>query len=168
MAMDPATRLIAESRILGIAMGSVGILSVYWGAAVRVDKFGPPIWESMDRMMSFMKLLSIDRVGTSFIVDLAIFALFQGWLIDDDWKWRGKSMEEETFLRQTAKFVPFWGLAFYLVLRPAYPSLDQMNQTGGAGYIRDKRFDNVKNNRGRRRNNNEMMRGDQRFDNNNF
>jgi len=72
--------------------------------------------------------LSIDRVGSSFIVDLIIFGLFQGWLVDDDLRRRGIVLDEGSadgkiqLLRNVAKFVPFFGLAAYLTLRPNLPT----------------------------------------------
>ena len=70
-----------------------------------------------------MDLLSIDRVGSSFIVDLAIFALFQGWLVDDDMRRRGIDIDagEMAGLRTIAKFIPFFGMAAYLTARPQLP-----------------------------------------------
>jgi hypothetical protein len=125
--LDKSASVVGEWRGLGIIMGAIGLVGVYWFFNGRVAEFGPPLWESPKRMQSFMKLLSIDRVGSSFIVDLAIFAVFQGWLVDDDWKRRGRSMEDEKFLRNVAKFVPFWGLACYLTFRPKFPSRDELD-----------------------------------------
>ncbi|KAL3793973.1 hypothetical protein HJC23_009456 [Cyclotella cryptica] len=75
--LDKSASVVGEWRSLGIIMGAVGLLG-------RVAGFGPPPWESPKRMQSFVKLLTIDRVGSTFIVDLVKFALFQGLLVDDD------------------------------------------------------------------------------------
>ena len=75
---------------------------------------------------------SIDRVGSSFIVDLVIFGIFQGWLVDDDLKRRGALVGDEvtdgniSLLRGLAKYVPFFGLAIYLTFRPGLPSREQL------------------------------------------
>jgi ketosteroid isomerase-like protein len=101
-----------ESRLLGVAMAIVGSGSILWGLFGRMEDFGM----FPERFSSLMELLSIDRVGSSFVVDLAIFGLFQGWLVDDDLMRRGL---DDTFpLARLAKFVPFFGLASYLILRP--------------------------------------------------
>lgn len=106
---------ICESRALGAAMGVVGTGSIVWGIIGRMDDFGA--WN--DRLVSFGELLSIDRVGSSFLVDLVIFGLFQAWLVDDDMKRRGETRSALAFL---AKYVPFFGMAAYLTLRKPIPN----------------------------------------------
>lgn len=102
---------VTENKILGLAMGFVGTGSIFWGLFARSDDFG----DLATRYASLMDLLSIDRVGSSFLVDLAIFGLFQGWLVDDDAKRRG--MDSTSALVKIAKYVPFFGLAAYLASR---------------------------------------------------
>ena len=111
---------LGEFPWLGAMMGAVGSGSIAWFFLARPDEFGSAFSE---RYASFLDLLSIDRVGSSFIVDLAIFALFQGWLVDDDMRRRGIDIDggEMAGLRNVAKFFPFFGLAAYLTLRPALP-----------------------------------------------
>lgn len=103
---------VAENKILGLAMGLVGTGSIFWGLFARADEFG----DISTRYASLLDLLSIDRVGSSFLVDLAIFGLFQGWLVDDDVKRRG--MDPNSASVKLAKYVPFFGLAAYLATRP--------------------------------------------------
>ncbi|CAJ1966468.1 unnamed protein product [Cylindrotheca closterium] len=103
-----------ESPILGIAMGGVGTGAIFWALFARIQDFG---WDT--RLQSFLDLLSIDRVGSSFLVDLAIFAAFQGWLVDDDLKRR--NMDPDALLGKICKFVPFFGMAAYLTLRDPLP-----------------------------------------------
>ena len=111
---------LGEFRWLGAMMGAVGSGSIAWFFFARTDIFGS---EFSERYGSFMDLLSIDRVGSSFIVDLAIFALFQGWLVDDDMRRRGIDIDggELAGLRTIAKFIPFFGMAAYLTVRPSLP-----------------------------------------------
>ena len=111
---------LGEFRWLGAMMGAVGSGSIAWFFLARADVFGSNFSE---RYASFMDLLSIDRVGSSFIVDLAIFALFQGWLVDDDMRRRGIDIDggEMAGLRNIAKFIPFFGMAAYLTVRPSLP-----------------------------------------------
>ena len=114
---------VCESPALGGAMGLVGILSIGWGLWARASEYGSDILGT--RWNSFMELLSIDRVGSSFLVDLAIFAVFQGWLVNDDWqRRRGVTVAEETnanyqSLLFVARYVPFFGMAAYLLFRPS-------------------------------------------------
>jgi hypothetical protein len=108
---------LGEWRPLGVFLGSIGTMSIVWGLFAR-----PEFGEFNVRYQSFMDLLSIDRVGSSFLVDLAIFAAFQGWFIDDDLQRRGVQSNEEIVLRNVGKYVPFFGLAYYLTCRPALPT----------------------------------------------
>ncbi|KAL7442675.1 hypothetical protein ACHAXH_009855 [Discostella pseudostelligera] len=124
---------VAEWRPLGSFLGGVGALSIVWALFARYDDFGG----FDERYKSFIDLLSIDRVGSSFIVDLVIFALFQSWFVDDDMIRRGiagTQVKEENgisvgggggeweILRNVAKYIPFFGLVVYLSLRPPLPS----------------------------------------------
>lgn len=102
---------VAESKALGLSMGFVGTGSIIWGLFARYDDFG----DLATRFASLTDLLSIDRVGSSFLVDLAIFGLFQGWLVDDDVKRRG--MDPNSTSVKVAKYLPFFGLAGYLATR---------------------------------------------------
>ena len=111
---------VGEWKPLGVFLGSIGSLSILWAFFGR-----PEFGDFNERYASFVDLLSIDRVGSSFLVDLAIFALFQGWFIDDDMKRRGVPDNEMMLTRNTAKFIPFFGLAFYLTARPQLPSRDE-------------------------------------------
>ncbi|KAL7431478.1 hypothetical protein ACHAXH_006126 [Discostella pseudostelligera] len=120
--LDRPALVLGEWKGLGVLLASIGLFALYWGVAGRPEDFGPPIWVSDKRMVDFMKILDSDRVASSFLVDFWVYGIFQGWLVDDDWKRRGRSMEEEKFLRNVAKFIPFFGLASYLIFRPQYPS----------------------------------------------
>lgn len=102
---------VTESRLLGVAMGIVGTGSIFWGLLARTQDFG----EFPERLFSLIELLTIDRVGSSFVVDLVIFGLFQGWLVDDDLERRG--MDTNTPMAKAAKYLPFFGMASYLTFR---------------------------------------------------
>jgi len=119
--LSPAAQL-CESPFLGAFMGLVGTNSIAWFLFGR-SEFG----ELNERWSSFVELLSIDRVGSSFVVDLAIFGLFQAWLVDDDIKRRGLSNVSKP-LAAIAKLVPFFGMAAYLTLRPSLPSSSDQSQ----------------------------------------
>jgi hypothetical protein len=115
----PQVAQVTESRLLPVVLSTVGTGSIFWGIFARMQDFGG--WN--ERVTSFLDLLSIDRVGSSFLVDLAIFALFQGWLVDDDLKRRG--MPTQTALANVAKYVPFFGMAAYLTLRSPLPQREE-------------------------------------------
>jgi len=112
--------LVSEWKPLAPFLGSVGISSIVWAFIAR-----PEFGNLNERYASFCDLLSIDRVGSSFLVDLAIFALFQGSFVDDDMKRRGVKSDEMVLLKNVAKYVPFFGLACYLNFRPVLPSKDE-------------------------------------------
>ncbi len=67
---------IADWRPLGLFIGAVGTLSILWELLAR-----PGCSDFGTRYASFADLPSIDRVGSSVIVNLVIFAKFQGWFI---------------------------------------------------------------------------------------
>jgi len=66
-----------ESKWLGVGVGAWGALAIGWGLWARSDQwqFGGSAFTA--RLASLTDLLSTDRVGTSFVVDLVLFALFQ-------------------------------------------------------------------------------------------
>jgi ketosteroid isomerase-like protein len=115
----PQLAQLVESPILGATMATVGVGSLFWAVFARANEFG----DFSERWVSFLDLLSIDRVGSSFIVDLVIFALFQGWLVEDDIKRRAG--DPNSPLVKAAKYVPFLGLAAYLTFRPPLSSFDE-------------------------------------------
>lgn len=116
--LTPVAR-VTESRLLAPFLTLVGSGSILWGILARGDTFGG--WN--ERLTSFLELLSIDRVGSSFLVDLAIFAAFQGWFVDDDAKRRG--MATSSPLVTAAKYVPFFGMAAYLTFRDSLPTREE-------------------------------------------
>lgn len=112
---------VAEWRPLGAFLGTVGTGSIIWGFNAR-----PEFGDFSERYSSFIDFLSIDRVGSSFLVDLAIFAVFQGWFIDDDLQRRSVASDDLVGLRNIAKFIPFFGLAYYLTFRPSLASCEDV------------------------------------------
>ena len=112
--LSPVTS-VTESKALPLLLTGVGSGSIVWGFLARYDQFGG----LQERYASLIDLLSIDRVGASFVVDLLIFAAFQGWFIDDDIKRR--RMDADSWLGKAGKFVPFFGMAVYLTFRDPIP-----------------------------------------------
>lgn len=119
--LDQREATVSESRALPLFLGLVGTISVIWAVIAR-----PEFGDFPTRLLSIEALLSGDRLGCSFVVDLVLFAIFQGWLIDDDLKRRGASLDDTTGLRTVGKFIPFYGLCAYLLLRPSFPSRSQV------------------------------------------
>jgi len=115
--LEPTEATVSEWKGLGPLLGAVGTGSIFWGLMAR-----PEFGDLATRWASLIELLSGDRLGTSFVVDLVLFAFFQGWLVDDDLKRRGLEATEAQGLRALAKFVPFYGLCAYLLARPELPS----------------------------------------------
>lgn len=111
--LDLPAKLV-ENRAFGPFLGLVGSGTFAWAAMARMADFGG----LEERMASYWQLLSIDRVGSSFLVDFVIFYAFQGWLVDDDLRRRGVADENLGTLRSVAKYIPFFGLAAYMFLRP--------------------------------------------------
>ena len=107
----------SESPLLGPLLALVGSGAIAWGFVAR-----PEYGDLATRWASFCTLLGGDRLGTSFVVDLALFACFQGWLVDDDLRRRGVEPADAGLLGAAAKFVPFFGLCAYLALRPPLPT----------------------------------------------
>ena len=108
---------MGESKLLGPLLATVGTVAIGWGVAAR-----PEFGDLPTRLASLGQLLSHDRLGSSFVVDLGLFALFQGWLVDDDLRRRGVDPAAAGALRTAARFVPFYGLCAYLTLRPPLPT----------------------------------------------
>jgi ketosteroid isomerase-like protein len=118
---------VCESPLLGVSMAIVGSYSLAWACLGRVTEFGASLSE---RWSSFIDILSIDRVGSSFLVDLVLFAFFQSWFVDDDLKRRGVVETDPASIRQIGKYVPFFGLAAYLMLRPPLCSEQSVESRG--------------------------------------
>ena len=105
---------IGESKVTPIVLAVIAAVSITWGCVGR-QEFG----DLNERLASFQSLLMSDRLTFSFVVDLAYFAVFQGWLIDDDARRRNfDNSAEKTF----AKAFPFIGLVYYLLRRPNLPN----------------------------------------------
>eukprot|EP00746_Dinoflagellata_sp_MGD_P027414 gnl/MRDRNA2_/MRDRNA2_164718_c0_seq1.p1 gnl/MRDRNA2_/MRDRNA2_164718_c0~~gnl/MRDRNA2_/MRDRNA2_164718_c0_seq1.p1 ORF type:complete len:581 (+),score=94.76 gnl/MRDRNA2_/MRDRNA2_164718_c0_seq1:54-1796(+) len=123
--LDPQEAKVSESRFVGPLLAGVGTGSIVWALMAR-----PEYGDLATRMASLTELLSGDRLGSSFVVDLILFGFFQGWLVDDDLKRRGLgNLTDAPALRALAKFVPFYGLCAYLVARPPLPRRSE--QGGG-------------------------------------
>ena len=109
--LSPVER-VAESKAVPLLLAAVGTWSVAWGVAAR-----PEFGDLAERTRTLGDLLAGDRLGSSFVVDLGLYAAFQSWLVPDDLKRRGVAAEDGAPYRALA-LVPFYGLAAYLFVRP--------------------------------------------------
>ena len=100
----------AESKAVPAVLAAVGTWSVAWACLAR-----PEFGDLAARTDSLAALLGGDRLGSSFVVDLALYAVFQSWLVPDDLKRRGV---EDGLAYRALSLVPFYGLAAYLFVRP--------------------------------------------------
>jgi hypothetical protein len=85
---------------VGIVVGSI---AVSWVAFAR-----PEFGSLADRGAFWLHQLTHDRVTLAFGCDLVLFWVFQIWLIGD--------IEPPASPTRGLRFIPFWGLAFWLVL----------------------------------------------------
>jgi hypothetical protein len=69
------------------------------------------------RFADLYALCKNDILASSFAVDCGAFALFQGYLVGDDASMRGWKGERATRAKAAARFVPFFGLVWYLFER---------------------------------------------------
>lgn len=103
---------ITESRAWPLVLGAIALGSVIWAVAARPDfGDGPTRWASL------VEILQGDRLAYSFLINLLVFWLFQGWLVSDD-------MARRQWVNPTiswiARLVPLVGLVIYMVRRPSF------------------------------------------------
>jgi len=89
--------------IFGIIGLTVGTGAIAWFCLAR-----PEFGELTERWSYFIGKVGSDRVTIAFCVDLALFWLFQAWLMSTVIAKKSK----QRFLR----FIPFWGLAIWLIV----------------------------------------------------
>ena len=91
---------------LGIIFGwiglTVGIIALVWGVIGR-----PEFGDLAQRLQYFGLQLMTNRVALAFCVDLLLFGIFQAVLL-------GAVIPEDKKIRWL-RFVPFWGLAAWLI-----------------------------------------------------
>lgn len=104
---------VAESKAFPALLGALGIYCIYWAAFGREALYG----DLATRTSSLWQLVSTDRLSFSLVVDLVLFAAFQGWLIEDDLKLRVPAPRGE-LISAVGHRVPFFGLVYYLLARP--------------------------------------------------
>jgi len=127
--LTPLERTLSEDKHIHMTYIMAGIYSLLWAL------FGRPDWFDMggsmvERWQSFLDLLGSDRFTFASTVEIFLFSVFQGWLVDDDWAMRmrrgrrgsGGGGDDGKWLTDVAKYVPFLGLGWYMMARPPLPS----------------------------------------------
>ena len=109
-----------ENRLLPVVLAGVMGVSAYWALQGR-----PEFGDLDQRIESFVALAKSDRLTFAFVVDMALFGLFQGWLVDDDMTRRGLKGPQRWTLGAIAKLLPGFGLAFYGLFRPSLEVEDE-------------------------------------------
>lgn len=94
------------ARGFGITGLGVGLLSIWWYIAAR-----PEFGGLTERNEYFAQLLTTDRVTIAFMVDILMFSGWQFVLMQS-----AKDWGDDVPLPKGFKFVPFWGLAAWLII----------------------------------------------------
>ncbi len=107
MVVEPTEKSKPEKGLLARVFGVIGLTigtgAIAWFCIARPE-FGP----ITQRIQYFLHKLTTDRVTIAFCVDLILFWLFQIWLM-------GAVMTADDS-RRLLRFVPFWGLAVWLII----------------------------------------------------
>ena len=110
-----------ESKAVPLVLIAVFAASMAWGAVARggAGEYG----DIATRFSALQDMvLHTDRLAHSFMIDSLTFWAFQGWLVPDDMKRR--NFEDSTALL-VARVIPFFGLAYYLLVRPPLPTVER-------------------------------------------
>lgn len=103
----PSEPFIPQQKLIARGFASValivGIVSLGWFGLAR-----PEFGDIGDRLSYFLQQMGESRLSIAFIADLICFWLFQIFLLGD------LTPKDSTW--QTARFVPFFGMAFWLIL----------------------------------------------------
>ena len=103
--------LAENANSIGWVGGVVGLVSVVWFAVGRYESgFG----SVAERWQYLIHYISTDRPAYAFVWDMGLYSVFQAWLIKDNMGGRDALMEK-------LRFLPFFGLAAFLITRPASP-----------------------------------------------
>lgn len=104
--------LARYSTIIGLVGGGVGLLSLVW--AIR-GRPGEDFGGTVERWQYFLQYLSTERLAYALIWDMVLYSFFQGWLVADNA--RSRQADEGMTWMKSLSYIPFFGLAAYLVFR---------------------------------------------------
>lgn len=109
---------LAESRLLPATSLLLFAASLMWAV------FGRPEFGSFDvRFATFATLLNYDVLAHSLALDAIAFCAFQAVLVNDDVRRRGWTGSRCDNAVAAARFIPFFGLCYYLCIRSGDASL---------------------------------------------
>ncbi|OKH19198.1 hypothetical protein [[Limnothrix rosea] IAM M-220] len=97
----PQQKLIA--RGFAFVALVVGMVAFGWFGLAR-----PEFGDGGDRLQYFLQQMTDSRLSIAFIIDLICFWLFQIFLLGD--------LNPKDSIWQSARFIPFFGMAFWLIL----------------------------------------------------
>lgn len=111
---------IAESRGLPLILCVVALFAMLWGFAGRPEYPAAPPFTLERFQLYWQAFLQKDRLAVSFPIDMLVFALFQAELVPDDMRRRGLNPQSQKGTRMlgVARWIPFFGVAWYLWTRP--------------------------------------------------
>ena len=119
---DPSPLLrVSESEWLPIGVTILAITSLAWALFGR--DIGGDAGDVITRFKQFQILLNSNILAHSLGLDCAVLALLQSALVNDDVKrraWKGSDCDNAV---AAARFVPLFGLAYYLWCRATHASL---------------------------------------------
>jgi hypothetical protein len=115
---------LAASPALGLVGGAVGALSVVWFAAAPVPDAAGATVDLAARVAHLADAASADRLTLAFLVDCVVYSAAQAWLMGDERDAieaaaRAAGEAPPRLPPPWLRFVPFAGLAAWLVARPA-------------------------------------------------
>ena len=102
-------RLPAYAPAIGAVAGAVGAFSLGWAALARPEMAG----DLADRWQYLEVLVSTSRVDWAFVVDAGLYGVWQAWLL-------GACGAAPAY-----RFVPFFGLAAWLITGPREGQAEQ-------------------------------------------
>lgn len=109
-----------EGKALPLKMAALGVFSIAWAFVGRPDMLPINIGE---RLASVPDLLSHSVLCKAMFIDTIPLSLFQSALVNDDVKRRNWVGPQKDTAVAAARFVPFFGLCFYLWQRASCASL---------------------------------------------
>jgi hypothetical protein len=118
---DPPRLLVrvAQSGALPLYALAVVLAAVVYGAAARASPALPA--DVLARVRELARLCREDVLAASFAADWAVFAATQGWLVADDAALRSWTGTRADRAAAAARFVPFFGLVWYMLERARDP-----------------------------------------------
>ncbi len=115
---------LAVSPSLGLLGGAVGLTSLLWFLFAPDAVDGAAAGDVAARLAHLRQSAATDRLQLAFLVDCAVYAAAQAWLIRDEHdllsaQQRQAGLPQESLPPRWLAALPFAGMAAWLALRPA-------------------------------------------------